>query len=51
MSQKTRKKVILAKIEGLSYREIGDKLGKSADAIRMLSCRAMTALSCAFENV
>jgi len=43
--------IILTKIEGLSYQEIGDKLGKSADAIRMLVSRAMGALSCAFENV
>ena len=43
--------IILTKIEGLSYQEIGGRLGKSADAIRMLVSRAMGALSCAFENV
>ena len=46
-----REVIVLTKIEGLSYRKIGDKLGKSADAIRMLVSRAMGALSCAFENV
>ena len=46
-----REVIVLAKIEGLSYREIGGRLGKSADAVRMLVSRAMGALSCAFENV
>jgi len=46
-----REAIVLARIEGLSYREIGNKLGKSADAARMLVSRAMGALSCAFENV
>ena len=46
-----REVIVLTKIEGLSYQEIGDKLGKSADAVRMLVSRAMGALSCAFENV
>ena len=46
-----REVLVLAKIEGLSYREIGNKWGKSADAVRMLVSRAMGALSCAFENV
>ena len=46
-----REVIVLTKIEGLSYREIGDKLGKSTDAVRMLVSRAMGVLSCAFENV
>jgi RNA polymerase sigma-70 factor (ECF subfamily) len=46
-----REVIVLTKIEGLSYREIGEKLGKSSDAVRMLVSRAMGALSCAFENV
>jgi RNA polymerase sigma-70 factor (ECF subfamily) len=46
-----RQVIVLTKIEGLSYNEIGNKLGKSADAVRMLVSRAMGALSCAFENV
>ena len=51
LKQEYREVIILTKIEGLSYLEIAEKLGKSADAIRMLACRAMAALSCAFENV
>lgn len=46
-----REVIVLTKIEGLSYQDIGDKLGKSADAVRMLVSRAMGVLSCAFENV
>jgi RNA polymerase sigma factor (sigma-70 family) len=46
-----REVIILTKIEGFSYQEIGGKLGKSADAVRMLVSRAMGTLSCAFENV
>jgi RNA polymerase sigma-70 factor (ECF subfamily) len=46
-----REVIVLTKIEGLSYGEIGDKLGKSADAVRMLFSRAMAALTGAFEVV
>ncbi|MHC4167745.1 MAG: sigma-70 family RNA polymerase sigma factor [Planctomycetota bacterium] len=41
--------IVLAKIEGLPYKEIGDRIGKSADAVRMLFSRAMAALTGAFE--
>jgi len=44
-----REVIVLTKVEGLSYREIGDKLGRSADAARMLFSRAMAALTGAFE--
>jgi RNA polymerase sigma-70 factor (ECF subfamily) len=44
-----REVIVLTKVEGLSYREIGDKLGRSADAVRMLFYRAMAALTGAFE--
>ena len=44
-----REVIVLTKVEGLSYREIGDKLGRSADAVRMLFSRAMAALTGAFE--
>ena len=44
-----REVIILTKIDGLSYKEIGDKFGKSADAVRMLFSRAMAALTSAFE--
>jgi RNA polymerase sigma-70 factor (ECF subfamily) len=46
-----REIIVWTKMEGLSYREIGDKLGKSTDAVRMLFTRAMAALSGAFESV
>jgi RNA polymerase sigma-70 factor (ECF subfamily) len=43
--------IILAKIEGLSYKEIGKRLGKSADAVGMLLSRAMVALTIAYGKV
>ena len=43
--------IVLTKIEGLGYQEIGDRLGKSSEAIRKLVSRAMTALINAFESV
>lgn len=46
-----REVIVLTKIEGLSYREIGDRLGKSADAVRMLVSRAMAALTTAFRKI
>ena len=43
--------IVLTKIEGLSYKEIGKRLGKSADAVGMLLSRAMVALTIAYEKV
>ncbi|MCP4263153.1 MAG: sigma-70 family RNA polymerase sigma factor [Planctomycetes bacterium] len=43
--------IVLTKIEGLSYKEIGDRLGKSADAVGMLLSRAMVALTITYEKV
>ncbi len=43
-----REVIVLTKIEGLSYKEIGRKLGKSADAVGMLLSRAMVALTLAY---
>lgn len=40
--------VVLSKIEGLSYKEIGKKLGKSPDAVRMLMPSAMAELTTVF---
>jgi RNA polymerase sigma-70 factor (ECF subfamily) len=40
--------VVLKRIEGLSYAEIGERLGKSAKAVSMLLYRAMTALTIAY---
>jgi RNA polymerase sigma factor (sigma-70 family) len=45
-----REIIVLTKIEGLSYKEAGEKLGKNPDAVRMLLCRAMAALSKGFEK-
>jgi RNA polymerase sigma-70 factor (ECF subfamily) len=46
-----RKVILLAKIDGLSYKEIGERLGKSRDAARMLATRAMAALTTAFRRI
>lgn len=43
--------IVLAKIEGLSYKEIGKRLDKSADAVGMLLSRAMVALTIAYGKV
>lgn len=45
-----KKVIILTKIEGLSYKEVAEQLGKSPDAVRMLLSRAIQALSNAFEE-
>ena len=42
--------VLLTKIEGLSHKQAADRLGKSPDAVRMLLCRAMAALSETYER-
>ncbi len=42
--------IVLAKIEGLSYKEISDKLGKSNEAVRKLVSRAMAELTSVFES-
>ncbi len=40
-----REVIVLAKIEGLSYKEIGERLGKSMDSVGHLLSRAMVALT------
>lgn len=45
-----REVITLTKIEGLSYKEAAEKLGKGPDAVRMLLSRALTALSQNFEK-
>jgi RNA polymerase sigma-70 factor, ECF subfamily len=42
--------IVLTKIEGMSYKEAADKLGKSPNALRMLLCRALAALSEVYEE-
>lgn len=44
-----REVIRLTKIEGLSQREVGEQLGKTPDAVRMLLGRALNALSKAYE--
>ena len=46
-----RQVIVLTKIEGLSYKEIGEKLGKSSEAVRKLVSRALEELISIFENV
>jgi RNA polymerase sigma-70 factor (ECF subfamily) len=43
--------VVLSKIEGLSYKDIGKKLGKSPDAVRMLMPSAMAELTTVFMRM
>lgn len=42
--------ITLTKIEGLTYKEAAEKMGKGSDAVRMLLSRAITALSQSFEK-
>jgi RNA polymerase sigma factor (sigma-70 family) len=44
-----REVVVLAKIDGLSYEEMADRLGKSVNAVGHLLSRAMAALTDIFS--
>jgi len=46
-----REVIVLSKIDGLSYKEIGDRLGKSIDSVGHLLSRAMVALTEAFWTI
>ncbi len=46
-----REVIVLSKIDGLSYKEIGDRLGKSIDAVGHLLSRAMVSLTEAFWTI
>ena len=46
-----REVIMLAKVEELSYSQIGDRLGKSTGAVKMLVSRARMALANAFESI
>jgi RNA polymerase sigma-70 factor (ECF subfamily) len=46
-----REIIILTKIEEFSYQEIGQRLGKSSDAVRMLATRAMAELTTIFGKI
>lgn len=45
-----REVITLTKIEGLSYKEAAEKMGKGPDAVRMLLSRAIAALTQSFEE-
>ena len=45
LSDAHRQIILLRKFEELSFKDIGERLGKSEDACRMLFARAMTALT------
>ena len=45
-----REVIVLTKIEGLSYKEIAERLDKSNDAVRKLASRAIVALADIFES-
>jgi RNA polymerase sigma-70 factor (ECF subfamily) len=51
LKPKYRKVIVLTKINGLSYNEMGERLGKSDDAVRKLVSRAMAELAVAFKRV
>ena len=42
--------IVLSKIDGLTYKEIADKLGKTSEAVRKLISRAMAALTTVFDG-
>lgn len=46
-----RQVIILTKIDGLSYNEMGQRLGKSDEAVRKLVSRAMAELTVAFKRI
>ena len=46
-----REVIIQTKIDGLSYNEMGKRLGKSDDAVRKLVSRAMAELTVAFKRI
>ena len=46
-----REVIILTKIDGLSYSEVGERLDRSADAARMLVSRAMASLTVVFKRI
>jgi len=46
-----REVIVLAKIDGLTYKEIADKLGKTIDSVAHLLSRAMLALTETFSAI
>ena len=50
LKESHREVILQRKLEGLSFPEIGQRLGKSADACRMLLARALAALTMVLEE-
>jgi len=46
-----REVIVLTKIDGLSYNDIGARLGKSNEAVRKIVSRAMAELTVAFKKI
>lgn len=51
LEEHQREVIVLRKLEELSFREVGERMGRSEDACRMLFARAMTALTLAASAV
>ncbi len=51
LDEQYREIIVLRKLEELSFKEIGKRLGKSPDACRMLLARALTALTLKMSDV
>jgi RNA polymerase sigma-70 factor (ECF subfamily) len=51
LPQESRELIVAVKIEGQTYQEIADALGKSPDAVRMQVNRAIAALTKAFQEL
>ena len=50
LKQEYKEVIVLTKIEGLSYKQAAQRLERSPNALRMLLCRAMAALSEVYEE-
>jgi len=46
-----REVIVLTRIEGLSYQEVGNRLSKNSEAVRKLVFRAMSALTRIYEAI
>ncbi len=51
LKESHREVILLRKLEGLSFSEIGERLGKSTDACRMQLVRALAALTLVLEEM
>jgi len=51
LSEDHREVIVLRRLEELSFREIGERLGRSEDASRMLFARALAALTVRMKQV